>query len=435
VTADRRADPALRREAWPAPPVAATLALALSVRVGVLLGYLATHGGRGEAWEYERIAQSLLAGEGYTYLERGQVRRAFGWPLLSLVSYALHLVGGAQNFVPYFVFQLILSVAIVWLTYVLARSWLGEATGRLAALLVALEPGLVIYGAYKIHEMTLATFLLMAGVVLFQRLRRRGFLGDAAALGVIGGLGLLARGTVVALFAPLAVWAVGSVRVNRRALGLAGLAVGVALLTVAPWTVRNYLVLGQFVFISTGGSKTFWQGNSPASIGTNWTLEGERVLAFLPPELQERLARADELERQRLYREAAIDQVRREPGRFLRRTAEKFGYFFWFAPTYGRRYGLATSVALGHKTYQAFALSAAVLGVAAAVRAPGEARRTALLLLLLVAVVAGLHALVYVEGRHRILVMPIILSFAAHGIWSAVGRLRARRLVARPAMT
>ena len=39
------------------------------------------------------------------------------------------------------------------------------------------------------------------------------------------------------------------------------------------------------------------------------------MLAVLPPELQERLARADELERQRLYREAAIDQVRQNQAR------------------------------------------------------------------------------------------------------------------------
>jgi 4-amino-4-deoxy-L-arabinose transferase-like glycosyltransferase len=256
------------------PPLPVVLVLALAVRAGVLVGYLATHGGQGEAWEYERIAQNMLAGEGYTFRDRGLDRKAYGWPLLALVSYALHLVGGSQNFVPFFLFQLTLAVAVVWLTYVLARRWLGEPTARLAALLVAVEPGLVIYGSYKIHEMTLTTFLVMAGVVLLKRLRQRGSVGDAAALGVVGGLGLLARGTVVTLVVPLAVWAAGAHRGRPRALGLAAIAIGVALCTVAPWTVRNYLVFGQFVFISTAAGKTFWQGNNPATVGTNWTREG-----------------------------------------------------------------------------------------------------------------------------------------------------------------
>ena len=44
---------------------------------------------------------------------------------------------------------------------------------------------------------------------------------------------------------------------------------GVALLVIAPWTVRNWLVHGEPVFIKSTFGYAFWQGNSPGSWGTD----------------------------------------------------------------------------------------------------------------------------------------------------------------------
>jgi hypothetical protein len=44
---------------------------------------------------------------------------------------------------------------------------------------------------------------------------------------------------------------------------------GVAALLIAPWIVRNWRVHGEFVFIKSTFGYAFWQGNNPASCGTD----------------------------------------------------------------------------------------------------------------------------------------------------------------------
>jgi len=51
--------------------------------------------------------------------------------------------------------------------------------------------------------------------------------------------------------------------------GRLALMAGVAALLIAPWIVRNWRVHGEFVFIKSTFGYAFWQGNNPASWGTD----------------------------------------------------------------------------------------------------------------------------------------------------------------------
>ena len=403
----------------------AILAVALAARLVVLVGYLGTHQWKPEVWEYEQVAQNLLAGRGYMFVEAGLERRTFGWPVLPLVSYLLHLIGGKDNFVPYLVFQLAASVGIVGLTYWLASRWLNPATGLVAALLVALEPGLIVYGSYKVHETTLATFLLLVWQGLFVRVRDENRLRWAAVMGLVTGLGILTRGTFVAVFAPLGAWMLARARVERQTV-ISGLAVIVlALLTIAPWTVRNYLVLGRFVLVSSGWSNAFWRGNNPYSSGANLTVEGKTYFELASPEFRQRVFASREMERYDLYRESALRYIHERPVAFAGRSLKKLRDFFWFPPTYGFMYGVSPGLLVGYQVGYAVMLVFALLGTVVALSRGGTTRSTGAYLVILVFALAGLHAVVYVEGRHKLMVMPILLMFSAYGI-RHTGVLRSR---------
>jgi 4-amino-4-deoxy-L-arabinose transferase-like glycosyltransferase len=399
--------------------LAAIICVGLLARLGVLIFYLFTHEGRGEEWEYEVIARNLLEGKGYVFYSHGTPLRSFGFPLFPFVSYLLHLVGGNDNFVPYFAFQLALSAGIIWLTFSLADRWFDRKVALLAGLLVAGEPGLIIYGSYKIHEMTLATFLLVASLRLFAFLRERDSWRIAVALGIVTGFGILTRPTLIAVFFALAVSSVVEKTKRQRLWVRTSIVLIVATLTVLPWLIRNYNVHGHFVFISSGGPEVFWRGNNQASTGSNLTLDGKSFLEVAPQEFREKVFTSNEMGRYDIFKKEALRYIASEPLEFVWRTVKKFGYFWWFTPTYGMTYKVPTVFRLFYKLISIILLGLAILGWAAALRkeALGE-QKTAIYLLVLVVVIASFHAVSYVEGRHKLMVMPVILMFSAYGLGS-----------------
>src|SRR5262249_43033102 len=87
----------------------------------------------------------------------------------------------------------------------------------------------------------------------------------AAVAGLLFGLSILARETAL-YFVPLAaLWLAG--RGDERGRGTKGGAafLRAAVRTVAPWTLRNWVVFDAFVPVSTAGALNLWQGNTRLS--------------------------------------------------------------------------------------------------------------------------------------------------------------------------
>jgi 4-amino-4-deoxy-L-arabinose transferase-like glycosyltransferase len=135
----------------------------------------------------------------------------------------------------------------------------GERTGLVAAAITALFPELVWFAPHFWSE-TVMLFLLWWG---FERLLEAdggGRARPAVLAGVLFGLTALTRETVL-YFAPLAaLWLAW--RAPRPAARLRGAVfLAAVVLTVAPWTVRNWLVFRTFIPVSTSAGLNLWQGN------------------------------------------------------------------------------------------------------------------------------------------------------------------------------
>src|SRR5207245_6064336 len=50
---------------------------------------------------------------------------------------------------------------------------------------------------------------------------------------------------------------------SRRRIGLCALATLVFVLTLLPWTIRNYRIHGRLVPVTTMGGVVLWEGNNP----------------------------------------------------------------------------------------------------------------------------------------------------------------------------
>lgn len=229
---------------------------------------------------YLGIAKEIQAGNGYsTPGIVPSVPTAFRPPLYPLVLAGIPhtpwAIGGLH---------LLLAVGMGWVV-VRATQRETEGTawgGYVAALVVAVDPLLVAYAGLPMTE----TLCAALSAVLLWRVRsedapRRGCASSASMfpwrgrllIGVWWGLCVMARPTYLA---PWGLWLVSelllaglssSTETPMRRMARAGLCwmpvVAGMFLVLAPWMIRNQMVLGKPIATTTHGGYTLWLANNP----------------------------------------------------------------------------------------------------------------------------------------------------------------------------
>jgi 4-amino-4-deoxy-L-arabinose transferase-like glycosyltransferase len=201
--------------------------------------------------------------------------------------------------------QAVLGTLTVAFVGLVALEAFGPMVAIVAALLAAVYPVLVELSGTLVAE-NLMTVLVLAAVWATLRARRAAGrrAGWIAAAGVLIGLGTLTHENAVLIAIPLAfgVWT-GRPRRSWAALAAPALLVAVALATIAPWTIRNAIVMHRFIPVSDETGITLvgtYNAGSAADpkVPYKWRLyysiPGERPLvkqaAFMTePELDSRL--------------------------------------------------------------------------------------------------------------------------------------------------
>ncbi len=404
------------------PRVPALLATALLVRLGMLFWYLSTHGWQPETWEYEVIALNLLEKGEFVFPHHGVEYRSYVVPVFPLICYLLHLIGG-QGLWLYVFFHISVSLATVWLTYWLSSRWFGPQAALWAALLVSLEPGLIIYQSYKVDVIAISMCWLLLGLALFDRVVSSGGIRWTILLGVLTGIAVLTRPDLIAILAPFIVWMMIRGQQDRKVWGHLLIALAIATLLVTPWLIRNYTWHGRLV-LTTIAAENLWIGNYERA--TPGTPEGGTYLDFVPPSIRAALASGTELEQSDAFLNDVLRSISANPFGFLERAARKFAYFWWFTPTSGMLYrDISPVFREGYKALYGVLLILFLTGVWATIRESDSQRfLRAMAALAVVAVVVAIHTIYYVEGRHRVLVMPILLMFSGYGLQNLVDSLR-----------
>jgi hypothetical protein len=198
-----------------------------------------------------------------------------GAPLL--YAAAFYATGGAREGTARIV-ELLLGMATIVLVYMLGRRIACGPVGLLAALGVAVYPPFI-HTVGALYSEPLAMAALPAAILAFLWASEGERLRDWLLPGLLFGITAMARpeylavGVAFALLAALRVvrargWRPGAVATALLVVGLA--------LPIAPWTVRNIVVLDRAVTISTGGGKALY-------VGTYLPADGEyqRVKALL----------------------------------------------------------------------------------------------------------------------------------------------------------
>jgi 4-amino-4-deoxy-L-arabinose transferase-like glycosyltransferase len=201
--------------------------------------------------EYLDLGHNLLAGQGLQFSDArfGQSVWAYrtpGYPLLVAACDAdvriIRLV------------QALLDSSTVLAVFLLARKWLSPELSLLAAAIVALDPLLVFFSGTILSE-TLFTAMLVWGLVLLFHGRPATWAGAA-----ILALAVLVRPSAIVLPAILALAA------NRK---IAVAALGMTVLVLFPWAMRNHNRLGAWVWTTTNSGITRYDGFHPGATGAS----------------------------------------------------------------------------------------------------------------------------------------------------------------------
>jgi 4-amino-4-deoxy-L-arabinose transferase-like glycosyltransferase len=182
------------------------------------------------------------------------------------------------------------------LIYRLARRLHSRRAGLAAALLAAFFTHFLFYSSAYMSE-NLFVPLLLGTLLAFIRAAQRGSIRRLYTAGLLAGAAALVRPAAVSL-APVAIYAAWRWAASRKlpldgryahlARGLQGLALISAggLTLIAPWTVRNWIALGEPVLIAPTASFNLAVGNNPDATG--WYMdvdppEGDQAFASAGP--------------------------------------------------------------------------------------------------------------------------------------------------------
>jgi 4-amino-4-deoxy-L-arabinose transferase-like glycosyltransferase len=254
---------------WPRRLVLAAAAVGLVARLAFGLGYWVDEPLNRDEVEYLSLARSLAKGDGFVYDEhvlQGPVEpfgRAPGYPAF------LALTGGGAAVFDRVPASVKIAQAVVGAIGVVA---IGIAAFRLgggrsaaaAAVLAAIHPPLVWIAGYAYSEAVFWPIGLGLALAVSGLLERRaeGLWKPAVAVGMLTGIAVLIRAATMPFVGLTGLWLLW----KRRPAALAGLVLGLALV-FGPWTVRNVVHHGRFVFIASDGGVTFWTGNNALATG------------------------------------------------------------------------------------------------------------------------------------------------------------------------
>ncbi|MCK5797600.1 MAG: glycosyltransferase family 39 protein [Deltaproteobacteria bacterium] len=199
-----------------------------------------------------------------------QPRAYFHSPLYRGFVTALYALGGADPYT-FRVVQALLGALGSVLAFLLARRLFGhELVAGLAGLLHAFLGPLVFYGGQLLPATLLATLLLASALGIDAWVRSRTPLAGVL-VGFLIALTALARPTVLLWLPLVLVWAYrnGGLRWRSEVPLLL-----VVVLTIAPVTLRNYVVEGDGVAISANAGLNLYVGNNKNARGTYNLPEG-----------------------------------------------------------------------------------------------------------------------------------------------------------------
>jgi 4-amino-4-deoxy-L-arabinose transferase-like glycosyltransferase len=292
----------LARRRW--FPHGALFGLALLLRGAWVLAVRRTGFAFNDAIMYHTTAINLSRGDGYVPLTGGPTAR---WPPgYSTLLGGLYAAIGVHPVAGELLNALIGAATVVLLMLAVERA-IDRRTAIVAGMVLAVLPGPILWTDVLVAETLYTALFVLALLVLVHA---RPTVRWMIAIGLLIGLGALVRGEALTwVLLPIVLfWN----QLPRRELvrSIAAVA-GSAALVMAPWTIRNAVVMDAFVPVATNASQTLWSGHHAGATGAQTYPPADYDLQFAS-ELPDR-----ELESSKALRNDAVEYLITHPVREL----------------------------------------------------------------------------------------------------------------------
>jgi hypothetical protein len=416
--------------------LAAILLLAAALRIAWVLYAAREPQGLHDPFAFDVLAREFAAGHGYHYPSGPEAIYPPGPTAYYPVGYPATL--GALYFLVKHTFipnnlvlanaflQVFCSVATVALTYAVARRLFDTTVGLVAAAWLAFFPNLIYHTANYLTE-TLFMFLVMLSLVLLFGARWQARLitwWRLIAFGVVLAASAYVRPISVLILPALLVALLAGGFGWRRSLGYAGAALVVTAALIAPWTLRNIVVMDSPAIISTNVGDDLCIGHHPRAPG-HFALPPVCFPGNGPTERPEL-----ETERNDDNVRRALTFMRENPWFTLRNLSHK-AYYTWehdhdgiiAVESYGDdgflEPGMRRFLTKSADLFFYFTISVGALGLAGLVMRPLDPRR--LLFLMTLLAFAGVPLIFFGDSRFHVPVLPFLAVSASWLVVTAGG--------------
>jgi hypothetical protein len=285
----------------------------------------------------------------------------------------------------------------------LAMRLAGVGVGVAAGALVAVDPFAVFFSSLLLTETSFAA-VLVGFVLCSWPLAERAQPLSLLRLVIAAALAIACVYLRPEAFGFVALWAIFALA-RRRSPARACVQIALIPLLVSaslvPWAWRNHVMLGEWVWLTTNGGASLYDGQGPQADGSSNLTD-----VFASPAV----AQMSELQRDAFLRSQALQTMRSDPARVLRLAAVKFVRTWNIWPNFGE-----------YRSVKLRAVSAAYMVPVLVLAAVGlwtlrDRVRIALVLLLPAMYWTALHCVFVGSLRYRQPAMPFVQILAALGL-------------------
>ncbi len=234
----------------------------------------------GFGWETGRIAYSLAHGMGFSSPFGGDTGpSAWTAPVYPwVVSLAFRIFGDYSHASAFalLTFNSVFAALTSWTIYRTALRIFGRTVAMWSGWVWALYPDMIFWAVKWIWETSLSAFLLSLLFMLTVEMEGDERLSSWLGYGLIWGIEALSNPAALSFLPFAGCWLAYQLhRRGKRFVVPALLSAVVFWMTIMPWLVRDYRVMGHFVLIRDNAGNELRIGNNPLA-------EGQYVLAYHP---------------------------------------------------------------------------------------------------------------------------------------------------------
>jgi len=259
---------------------------------------------------YDTFAQNLANGYGYGWTSTSLTAH---WPPGTSFVYSIFYRLFGHTYVPIIILNLLLGITIIWCSMQLAERWFNQPVAWLTGLLLTLWPVTIQFTTVLSSELLFTALFLIAMVIWLNELTHLWL--RALLVGLVLTAACYVRSAT--LFIPFLLLLFRWVNTREILRSIAAIIVVfvVMSLLIAPWSIRNTRLYGQFVLMSTNTGVALWIGNNPK------TRNGAHM--DVPPEINEKTVGMNLAQRSAYLKAIAVAYIKQEPLKFVTRTFKK----------------------------------------------------------------------------------------------------------------